>query len=417
MEAFRKTGILAFSLLTKTIISLIIIKIGAIYLGVDQFGLTGQIANILNIIVLVSGCGVYIGVSKYYSNDERLLNKEKKWLGNALFLVSASCFLLIYLLLYFEFYITSEILNNNSNSKYIIYSLALSVPIIGISSISIGIMNGNQRDNLYYFGIFIGAILGLLGSILLIILFEGEGVLISIIWMTFSQSLVQILLSRKIIKFSDLKINFNVEIVKKLLSYGSLAVIAGATIPVTTLFIRTHLQVASGDYAMGIYQALSRLSESYNQLPIILLTSYYFPKFSKGANDLMNIDEIIKSFLHIGAYMILTGLIIYSLRNLIIEYIFTEEFWEISDYLIIQIYGDTMKVLSFLGATILMGRGFIKMCNFGTLLHVLMLAVFSYYMINSYGLTGAIVANAITYTIYFILIIFVIKNIEKKSYN
>lgn len=358
----------------------------------------------------MSGCGAYLGISKYYSNQDRDKSRDGHWIGSSLFLISLSSLLIIFLLLIFKEYISINIFNNFIYSKYIIYSLIITTPIIGVSSIAIGVINGLQHDYYYYSSILIGSILGLIGSIILIYINSQNGVVISIIMTGLCQAILIIVFSLKFVKLK--KIYVNKKIIKDLFNYGSLAIFAGLIIPIASIAIRTYVKDISGDFDMGIYQALIRLSESYTQLPMILLSSYYYPRFSNNKNIPIDLKFFKNSFASLLVLMIAISVFLLLFKNFIIEIIFTKEFYIVENYLITQIIGDVLKIFSFFMATVLMARGHIKICNIGTLVHVLILLIISYVLIAEIGLYGAILANMLTYGIYFLLSVYTICKLE-----
>jgi O-antigen/teichoic acid export membrane protein len=409
----KKTSYLGITLLIKTLVGLFLVKAGALYFGVENYGLTGQVSNILGIISLISGCGVYIGLTKYFSLPQREGNKDCEWLGSAIFLVLITSIILIAVLLFFSEFIKVNIFNQYEYSDLILIILAFIVIPVGVSSISMGIVNGFQRDNLYYSSILIGSLVGLSGAIPLVYFWKGNGVIIALIWLVISHSITLIYLSNRVIKFPYLNIKFNKKIAVKLFSYGSLALLAGIALPISSILIRTWIQVEEGNRSMGIYQGLSRLSESYMQLPMMLLSSYYFAKFSKDHNSALNINNLKKSLLDIFVLMLGICLFIYILRDFLITMLFTKDFLEMNDYLYLQLIGDIMKSLSFLGATIIMARGYIITSAIGTILHIFMLLLITYILIGEYGLDGVMIGYLVTYSIYFIIVLSVVMGLRK----
>ncbi len=142
-----------------------------------------------------------------------------------------------------------------------------------------------------------------------------------------------------------------------LLGYGMLSIAAGAIIPIVYIFIRLLVQEHNGDRIFGLWQASLRISEAYNQLPLMLLSVVLFARFASSAAEPLNLEQVRENLSvhrgHDGRHRRLRHLT----RPYWIELVFTSDFAPMEAFVPWQLAGDSLKILSYVGTTILAARG------------------------------------------------------------
>lgn len=235
-------------------------------------------------------------------------------------------------------------------------------------------------------------------------IFEGFGYLVGAICLPITQSIILIFIARKYYGIYPLfKFDLNLNRANILLKYGSLALLAGVSIPLCSIMVRDLVVETSGVLVGGIYQGVLRLSESYMQLPMLLLGSYFYPKFCSYYNKPNFNKKILESYIILFGLMILIGIFLMITSPILVKLIFTEEFNDMLNYINLNWLGDTFKILSFLGATILTAMGKIKICLAGTVLHTVLYWGLSKYYIINLSLLGSMYGYIMAYGIYFII--------------
>ncbi|MFC1237548.1 hypothetical protein [Vibrio sp. F74] len=197
-------------------------------------------------------------------------------------------------------------------------------------------------------------------------------------------------------------------IIKK---YAFFGLVSAISLPLCQITIRNYLSVSYSAHDAGIWQGLIRFSEVYLVFVSSALSVYLVPKISSSRckNEIINIVK--KVFSATVLVSVLGILLVYLFRNTIITVLFDESFLEMSELFIYQLPGDFFKILSWVIAFSLLGMGGVKIMIILEIIFSVTYVTMSLFLLDTYGLLGAIIAYTINYGIYLlaILIMFGVK--------
>lgn len=407
MKDLKKTLYLGLGLGVKLLAGLFAVKLCAQLLGPEAFGVTGQLSSLLSVVSLLAGAGVSVGMTKLYAGAEFPPESRPEWIKAARWIALSSAGLLSALFLIFSGWVVGHLFNGSEQAYWLLGGLVVSTLPIAFAGIGQGKINGSHRDDLYALSIVSGSALGLLGLCGLGHYLGPTGALLGMIWLVVAQALVMNLFGRFIDRNSVSNAAEAVQDFKSkarfLLSYGMLSIAAGATIPIVYIFIRLLIQEHNGNQVFGLWQATLRISEAYNQLPLMLLSVVLFARFASSAAEPLNLAQVRKTYLFIAAMMTGIAGFVYLTRSYWIELVFTADFAPMEAFVPWQVAGDALRVLSYVGTTILAARGAVKLCIVGEFVQGGLMLVTSLLLVPNFPVYGAFYAYILTYGLYLLM--------------
>lgn len=209
----------------------------------------------------------------------------------------------------------------------------------------------------------------------------------------------------------------NIDRARFLGKFGLLSIAAGSTMPLAYIYVRLIVQANVGTEGLSLWQATVRLSEAYTQLPMLMLSVIFFAKFASKSGHKIDWLEVRKTYLFITALMIVIGLSVYALRNYLVEILFTAEFSQVAELLVWQLTGDLLRMMSYVGTTILAARGFLKTGISAEFLQGGLFILVSGVLIPKFGQLGPFVAYIVTYGSYLLFTIMALLYLHARSKN
>lgn len=404
MKDLKKTLYLGTGLCAKLLAGLFAVKLCAHYLGPDAFGVTGQLSSLLSVMSLLAGAGVSVGVTKVYAGTEFPPESRPQWIKAARWIALGSAGLLAALFLLSSSWVVEHLFGGTEQAYWLLGGLVAGTLPIALAAIGQGKINGSHRDDLYALSLVSGSVLGLLGLWVLGHYLGSTGALLGMIWLIVAQALVMNLYGRRIDRQSLPHAAVSIAELKSkarfLLSYGVLSIAAGSIIPVVYIAIRLLIQQHEGDRIFGLWQATLRISEAYNQLPLMLLSVVLFARFAGSAAAPLDKAQVRKTYMFMAGLMTGISAFVYLTRIYWIPIVFTAEFTSMEAFVPWQLAGDTLRVLSYVGTTILAARGALKLCIIGEFAQGGLLLVTNVLLLPQFPIYGAFYAYILTYTIY-----------------
>jgi len=422
MKDLKKVAHLGVGLAIKLLAGLFSVKLCAYYLGPENFGVSGQLGSLLSIISLLAGGGISAGITKIYAGGACPPESRSEWhrAGGRIVIIFI-CVLIIALLLAAE-WIVSRLFNGFQNGYWLIAGLTLAVVPLSYAAIGQGRINGLHRDDLYAASLILGSLLGVLGLIFLGKLLGAEGALLGMIWVMVAQALAMVLIGRLL---KDKKSSPVTEVVvtkfwtkaRFLLGYGVLSISAGAVLPVTYIIIRLLIRAHGKGDEFGFWQATLRISEAYTQLPLLLLSTVLFARFAGSTSISVEFQKVKRAYALMAIVMGLITIFVYFTRNYWIKLVFTAEFQPMEAYLPWQLIGDALRIMSYVGTTILAAKGAVRVCVVGEFVQCALLLATNFVLTPLFDVYGAYAAYIFTYALYFgASVVFVLK-LKNRSAN
>lgn len=415
---YNKDGLATVAILNgissfiKILTSFVTTKIVAAVLGPSGIALMGQLTNFLSFLFAFSSGGINGGVVRYiaeFKDNKRHLN----------FYISTSFYITLFfsslfslLVLIFSSFLSVKILYSAEYS--IIFNvIAFFLIFYAFNSIIISIVNGLKDFYKYTYINIASSCLTLIISVCFVILFNIKGALIGLI---VSQSIilfVSLYFIRKDDWFSVNKIlyYFNTKISLRLLKYSLMAISTAILVPAAQLLIRSYVINEFSLEKAGIWEGVNKVSSMYLTVVTTTLGIYFLPKFSETKNNRDLKIEVLKAFKIVFPALCAGCLVIYFLKDVIIDLVFTNEFNDMKFLFKYQLPGDIMKIMSWILGTLMVSKAMYKEYIFFEIFTNSLLYLSSTFLTLSFGMPGLCIGYFITSTITFILMVVVFRKL------
>lgn len=397
-----KTSILsAISTAIRMITGFVSIKVVAVYIGPSGLALMGQMQSFIGMMSSIASAGVNNGVVKYtaeHYDDEQ--TKQKIWssaLKISLVLIVPMAIAIIFL----SNFVSLKLLHTTDyGSIFIIF--AVSIVFFVLNGLLTSILNGQKEIKRLTVLSIVGALLGLVVTITLVVNYKLYGALIAAI---VSQSIVFFVTLGFVLKSSWFKLSqflggMDKEYAKKLLKFSAMTLTSAISIPLSHMYLRDYIGTNIGWDEAGYWQAIWRISETYLMLITATLSIYYLPKLS----SIKDRDEFKKELLYgykiIMPIVVIMALGIYIFRDFLITLLFTQKFAPMSELFFYQLIGDVIKIAAWLLAYIMLAKAKTKMFIYSELFFVLNFVILSVMFMNFYGIKGITISFMVNYMMY-----------------
>jgi PST family polysaccharide transporter len=283
--------------------------------------------------------------------------------------------------------------------------LAILFPLYVFSTYCISVVNGFQKyKNVIYIQI-ISSGIALLFSLFLIYYYSTFGALVSLVLAPVFVFFVCLFFLKNIISISDVFSfqNFNFSVVKNVSEYVLMALVSGVIGSFVLLEIRTDIISITGLQNAGIYEGLQRISSYYLLFVSSIMTIYFYPKLAETNS---NNKDIVLYYLKTIIPLFTIGLvIIYFLRKLIIQVLFSSEFETMESLFLWQLLGDLLKAISLIFGTILIAKKQTKVFIITEIISLFILYFSSNWMLHTVGISGIVMAHTFTYFMYLLVLV------------
>lgn len=397
------------NLSVRIIAGILVSKFIAVFIGPEGMALIGNLRNFLSTVQSIAIAGLYKGVVKLISNFKNDLKELSKILSTVFYLGFFTSLLLAFLCYYNAKHI-NDLIFLNSNYTYVIETLAIVLPFYALNMFVFSIMNGFSKYKILLIINIIGQILGLLVTLLLIWQDNIDGALIAVVLTPALNLLITIvgIAFRKNL-MTHIKItNVDFNILRNLSPFMVMALVSSIALPIVYILIRNYLISEIGIKEAGYWTAVTRVSEYYLMFINSLMVLYILPRFTE-INLHKEFRKEVFSFYKtvLPIFAVILG-VIYLSRSILVNLLFTEDFRPVEDLFGYQILGDFMRVMSMVIAYKFLAK---KMFTHFIIIEIflfIIMYVSSRYLIDVFGLKGAVMGHCLSYVMHFgiILLIF-----------
>ncbi|MEW4922949.1 O-antigen translocase [Algibacter sp. 2305UL17-15] len=400
----------AAAVFTRIMAGLLTSKAIAVFIGPEGLALIGNLRNFVTSAQTIATLGFYKGIVKYVDQFKDDLVRLSKLLSTVYYVGFITTVLVSFFCYFKADYINFLIFPSYNNYAYIIKIFAFVLPFYALNMFTFSIMNGFSKYKILIIINIIGQILSLSIALLLIYQRNLDGALISV---AISESLIFLITLVGIINRRSLVPLLNVEQVsvsylKKLAPFSGMVLFSAVILPLVILTIRTYIIDTIGYKEAGFWEAMIRISKYYLMFVSSMMGLYIIPRFSK-INDIKEFKKEVFSLYKIIVPVLGAGLlIIYLLKSVIINVVFTEEFEPVEGLFLWQLLGDFVKVLSMIIAYQFLAKKMFWHYIVTEAFLVVMLYITSIYFIKTNGVEGAVIGHFVSYVMYYgvILLIF-----------
>jgi len=412
---FIKTSLLSGAATSLTILlSFVLNKVLAVYVGPAGFALVGQFQNFLSILQLWATGGVTTGTVKYTAEFRTDLKQKHAFWSMAIrisFLLSTICAVL---LLVFANEISIWFLKTDAYT-FIFQLSAIVVFFIVVNQFLLSVLNGQKEIGRL---LLLKVLTALVQVTLVWWLVQAYGVLGALEGLIFTQAVVFIVTfylvyQRDWFSWSFFVGKYDSTKVRLLLGFTLMSVVGGITAPVSQLFVRDYIgETISWDSA-GQIQALWYLSDGFLAILVSVLTVYFLPRFSEIQCGRELRSEVLMALKVIVPALVAAAFIVIMFRNEIVLLIYTEEFLPMADLFVVQFIGNVIKGVAMLFGFIMLAKSMTKSFVITQLLFATTFTLLSFVLVREHGFEGAAEAYALNYLLYCIAVVFIFMKATK----
>ncbi|BAO54162.1 O-antigen translocase [Nonlabens marinus] len=250
-------------------------------------------------------------------------------------------------------------------------------------------------------------------SVILIYAYALSGALISIVIAPIFQCGVGAMLwnrNRPDIKLrSILVFGYHSERLRPLLSYSAMALASAVLIPITYIAIRQDVRAVLGDVIAGDWEMLQRISGYYMLFVTTLISLYVLPQLSKDFSSRVYRSTVTHFYKTILPLVALGLVAIYLSRELIVSFLFTEEFVDMIPMFKWQLAGDFIKIITTVLAFRFIAINDLKRYLIAEVVSLSTFYIANYFMIRYYGNNGTVIAYLVSYLCYGIALLLLLR--------
>ncbi|WP_040251524.1 O-antigen translocase [Psychroserpens mesophilus] len=409
---FKVAHLNSATIATKILAGILTSKAIAIFIGVEGMALIGNLRNFLSAIQSFAILGFYNGFVKTVAKCKDDALELSKTISTTYYLGFFSTILMSFLCYYNAELINDFLFSENYNYAYVIRVLALALPFYALNMFCFGIMNGFSNFKMLLIINIIGQILGLAVTLYLIYIDNIDGALVAAVIapsLLFLITLVGIINRRNLmthIKISHVSLN----VLRTFAPYAIMALVTAIALPLTSILIRNFIIEELGIKQAGYWEAMNRISDYYLMFIMSILTLYIIPRLSEIDSKKEFRKEVFSFYKSVMPIFGFGLLLIYLLRPFVVSLIFSEEFQPVEQLFLWQLLGDFIKVLAIVIAYQFLAKKMFAQFIIIEIFLVIMLYLTSVYLIEIFGIEGAVMGHFFSYLMHFLIVLLVFSN-------
>jgi len=413
-----KTSVLnGVAVLIKTATMFILNKILAVYVGPAGYAAIGQFQNFIQMVTTFAGSAINTAVIKYtaeYHEDENKQRAIWKTAGSIVFLFSLT---FSFLIIIFQKTLSNYIFHTTEYQSIFVW-FAVFLLLFNFNALFLSILNGKKEIFKLVIANIVGSVFALVVTSILAIQYKLYGALVGI---SIYQSLaffVTLFLCYKAdwFKLSYLIGKINPDISRRFAAFALMALVSAVCVPLSQMLIRSHLSNEFGLIYAGYWEAMVRLSAAYLMLVTTTLGVYYLPRLSelKEISDIKK--EIYLGYKCIFPLALFGGLCVFLLKDWIIVVLFSKSFLPMSELVLWQMIGDSLKIGSWILAYLMLSKAMTKLFITTEIIFAITLVMFTYLITGIFGFVGVAVAYLVNYTLYWVVMsLLIFKNLRESN--
>jgi PST family polysaccharide transporter len=356
-----------------------------------------------------STLGTFSGVIKYVAEFKSNKPELVKLFSTASIFILSGSFISAVVLFFGSSYFSNYLFKSN-DFIYVFKLLAVIVPFIAINRGVNAIVSGLSDYKKYAKIELISYLLATVAILIGLYTSKLDGVLIAIAFAPIIQLVVLGFVFGKTLKtYINLRdIKFNLTYKNRLLAYTLMSFVSAFLLNYIEINIRTTVTDEININEAGYWTAITFISKNYMVFATGLFTLYVIPKFAniydKGEfnREVINIYKTILPIFGLGM------LLVYLIRNVIIEIIYPD-FTGMEPLFKWQLLGDFVRLCALVLAHQFLAKRLVKSFVITEIISLVLFFVLSKVFIPYYGTEGVVIAHFVRYIIYFIIVIFVLK--------
>ena len=419
-QLFKVTSLNSLSILVRIITGFISSKAIAYFIGPSGMALMGNLRSFTSTIENIGILGLQNGIVQNCAKNNENKVQLNNWVTSLFWIFCSLALLLSFIVFLGNRFFNNQIFGSASEYHFVLYFIAFVIPFQVLHLFFVAILNGFSEYKKVTLISVHSYVAGLLISLFLMWKFGINGALISISVLSVFQFLFSGYYFVQYFSFQLILLNRKIDFrnIKHILPLGLMTLFSAVLAPILYIFIRNLITKEVSLEAAGYYEAMQRISGFYMMIISTLITFYFLPELTK-AKSLDKERKLTFSFYKGIIPIFGFGLVlIYFLRNFVIQVLLTKEFELVSDLFLWQLLGDFFRALALILGIRFYAKKMMKDYFVTEIISFTVLFSSSYLLIPKFGSEGAVMAYAVTYLLYFVVLLFYFRKLFfKKRHN
>lgn len=394
----------AGSTLIKIGAGLLVVKLLALAYGPSGIGQAGNFRQLVTVLGVLSGAGIFNGVTKYIAEHHEDADKRRSILGTSSTIILLFSTLLAIVFLLFSTQI-SVLLFGHDSYREVIVAVAFIQMGIGYANYFLAILKGYRDASGNALAIVAGSLIGVAAYYLCLRRWGYGGALagLALVPALIIFPALIIMLRRKRFPLSDLKPAWDRAIASHLGKFTLMALMTAVTLPVAYILMRNLLADRYSWDAVGMWVGVTSISDAYLQFITASFSVYLLPTLARLQEKTAIRREIIKSLKFVLPAVAVASFMVWLLRDFAIWLLFSDQFTGMRELFAWQLAGDVLKVGAYVFGYLVIAKAALRFYILTEVTQFVLLTLSAYWLIPAHGAVGAAQAYMVTYIIYFLL--------------
>lgn len=407
---FQVVTVNSLSVFIKLILGLVTSKFMAIFIGPSGLAVTGNLSSFMKSLESLSSLGFKNGIIKYVAENKADDTKYKNVIS-AGFVIALAIGVLLGITLFCFYNQISLFVFNTSKYSFLFKLSALMMPLFSIHIFFIAVINGMKKiNNLVKINI-VGYIWGAILIVYLMYKNQLEGALLAIVLtplVLFCSLLFNYKLFIEILKNISVY-NISKRFLLKISSFFSMTLFSGIMFPLLFLFVRNYIIDNVGTDEAGYWEAMRKVSNYYMLFIYTLFQMYLLPLLAENKTREGFRVIILDFYKSLLPFVFVGFIIVFLLKTIIIKLILTDEFLSMKTLFVWQLIGDFFRIIFLAISYQFLAKKMIRLYIVCEIAYMIIIYFSSIYLINSFGVIGAVKAHAFSSGFYMLLLFFVFR--------
>ena len=403
---YRVLSFSAVALAVKFIVGFLLTKLFALFLGPSGLALLGNLKNFTQLLHSYGTLGMQSGIIRFASEWKSQPKKIASLVGtlNVIFTISA---LIGGSFIFFFSNALSLAIFQNTSFDYIFKIIAVILPLQGFHLMYYSILQGLGNYKLVVWQAVLMDLIKVVLTSILVLKYDLVGALIAMVVVPvfyFLLSVWNITITLKIFRYSWSK-----GVAKNLALYTIMSLFSSIAIPIVYIVIRNKITTDLGVNNAGYWEAANQFSFFYFMVLNSIILMYVLPKISENQKVSFFRKQILEYFLKLIPVFVVGLVLLYLFRDIAIWILFDNSFRPVSELMLWQLLGDVFRAASLVLVAYIHAHRLIVHYITIDLVLSFSLILFSFFFIEQFGLIGAVKAHFVSYLIYFVAIVFLLR--------
>ena len=387
----------------------IVTKVVAVKIGPEGMTYLGQFQNTTAILTMLSTGAIATGVIKYLAEYKDDSLKRGKIINTAVIIVFCSSLILSLFVMSPSGYL-SRAAFKKADFWIVYFSFGVLLMAISFNIIFLAILNGLKQIRKFTIINIVTSVTGIVFTVIFAYLFGILGVLFSSMTTAVIVFFINIYFLKKLgINWKPNFKSWDKGVLIMFSRFSFMTLVAGFLAPAVQIIIRDKLITDLSVAQAGYWQAVIKISDAYLGFITTILAVYYMPRLSEIQSKPELKNEILKGYKIILPVVGLLAFCIWISKDLIIHILYTQEFMPMKPLFAFQLLGDFFKIGSWLLTYVIIAKALTKIYIITELIFGIIYVALCYLSIDRFGLIGTTYAFSLTYSIYWILMGFIVK--------